>query len=123
MINVGMNGGGMDGLDPEGLPKSAFMDLQQPQHMAAMHSAYPSIRTSYPSQHHHHQHESVFSSPHNRGGGLGGYPFAMNAMGPGGYGAAPTHFSMPPYGPTPSPPLRDGECECQCVCYSVFVCL
>lgn len=106
-MNLNMNGA-MDGMDQEGLPKSAFMDLQQPQQMPPMHPAYSSIRTSYPSQH-HHQHDSVFSSPHNRGAALG-YPFAMNTMGPGGYGGAPTHFSMPPYGPTPSPPLRDGKC-------------
>ena len=106
-MNLNMNGA-MDGMDQEGLPKSAFMDLQQPQQMPPMHPAYSSIRTSYPSQH-HHQHDSVFSNPHNRGAALG-YPFAMNTMGPGGYGGAPTHFSMPPYGPTPSPPLRDGKC-------------
>ncbi|KAL8604281.1 hypothetical protein ACOMHN_023651 [Nucella lapillus] len=108
MIN--MNGGMEGGLDQD-LPKSAFMDLQQPQQMPpAMHPAYSSIRTSYPGSQHHHQHESVFSSPpqhHPRGAALG-YPFAMNSMGPGGYSAPPTHFSMPPYGATPSPPLRDG---------------
>ncbi|XP_076455689.1 homeobox protein Dlx6a-like [Babylonia areolata] len=107
MINMN---GSMDGLEQD-LPKSAFMDLQQPQQMPPMHPAYSSIRTSYPSQHGHHQHESVFSSPHNPRGAALGYPFAMNSMGPGGYSAPPTHFSMPPYGATPSPPLRDDKSQ------------
>ncbi|XP_070174336.1 homeobox protein Dlx1a-like [Littorina saxatilis] len=105
MLNMN---GAMESLDQEGLPKSAFMDLQQPQQMPPMHPAYSSIRTSYPSQHHQH-HDSVFSAPQHRG--ALGYPFSMNSMGPGGYGTPPTHFSMPPYGTTPSPPLRDDKSQ------------
>ncbi|KAK7482108.1 hypothetical protein BaRGS_00026692 [Batillaria attramentaria] len=103
MLNVG--GGGMDELEQGMVGKSAFMDLQQQQMPPGMaHPAYSGIRTSYPSQH-HHQHEGVFSTPQHSRAALG-YPFAMNSMGPGGYSAAPSHFSMSPY-QTPSPP-RDG---------------
>ena len=106
----GLNGSleGLDGQEPQ-LPKSAFMDLQQPQQhgMAAMHPAYSSsLRTSYPSQHHTQHHDALYSTAAQHGRGGLGYPFPM---GPGGYGGAPTHFSMGAYGTTPSPPLRDGK--------------